>query len=77
MDITLEQWEKWCKPNRPHIQHIFPQLNAADREFIMTGMTDEDWDATFPPEEDEPTDEEWRESLKEEIERDGEEEWLK
>ena len=29
------------------IQNIFPELNAAQREFLMTGMTPEEWDAVF------------------------------
>lgn len=31
------------------IQDIFPQLSPSDREFIKTGITDEEWDATFAP----------------------------
>jgi hypothetical protein len=27
------------------IQDAFPQLNASEREFILTGLTDEEWDA--------------------------------
>ena len=34
------------------IQDVFPELSAGDREFIMTGITDEEWDAAFKePEE--------------------------
>ena len=29
------------------IQNIFPELNAAQREFLMTGSTPEEWDAVF------------------------------
>jgi hypothetical protein len=29
------------------IQDIFPQLSSSDREFLKTGITDEEWDATF------------------------------
>jgi hypothetical protein len=28
-------------------QNAFPQLNADDREFIMTGITAEEWNAAF------------------------------
>lgn len=35
------------------IQNIFPQLSAGDREFIMTGITEDEWDSIFPPEEPE------------------------
>lgn len=34
------------------IQDALPWLPAADREFIMTGITPEEWDAAFPPEEE-------------------------
>lgn len=29
------------------IQNAFPTLNASEREFIMTGTTDEEWDSMF------------------------------
>lgn len=29
------------------IQRAFPKLSDADREFILTGITDDEWDATF------------------------------
>ena len=34
------------------IQHAFPTLTADQREFIMTGITPEEWTATFGSEED-------------------------
>lgn len=34
------------------VQHAFPLLSAEHREFILTGVTPEEWDAAFPPEED-------------------------
>lgn len=30
-----------------NIQNCFPYLSADDREFIMTGVTKEEWDKTF------------------------------
>ncbi len=36
-----------------HVQHAFPQLSADDREFIMSGITKEEWEETFKEEEDE------------------------
>ena len=30
------------------IQHAFPKLTADQREFIMTGITAEEWAAKFP-----------------------------
>ena len=38
------------------ITDAFPTLSADDREFIMTGITPEEWNAAFPPQEDEPED---------------------
>ena len=37
------------------IQDIVPQLGAAEREFLLTGYTAENWDAMFPPDEEEDT----------------------
>lgn len=34
------------------IQDIFPYLSAADREFILTGATAEEWNKAFPEEDD-------------------------
>lgn len=39
-----------------HVQDAFPDLPAADREFIFSGITAEEWDATFGDEEDEKED---------------------
>jgi len=33
------------------IQDVFPELSAGDREFIMTGITDEEWETLKEPEE--------------------------
>lgn len=32
------------------VQHQFPELDAGQREFLMTGYTPEDWAQMFPPE---------------------------
>ena len=29
------------------IQHVFPNLTASQREFLMTGITHEEWDELF------------------------------
>ena len=34
------------------IQNVFPDLSTDDREFLMTGITPEEWDAAFGDEED-------------------------
>ena len=35
------------------IQRAFPTLTNVQREFLMTGSTQEEWDEVFPPKEDE------------------------
>lgn len=45
LDITQQQlldYERGMK-----IQHAFPNLTPADREFFMTGITDEEWKEMF------------------------------
>jgi hypothetical protein len=34
------------------IQDAFPTLSAADREFVLTGITTEEWDHAFGPAEE-------------------------
>jgi len=34
------------------IQRAFPQLSPSEREFMMTGATDEEWDDAFGGEEE-------------------------
>lgn len=37
------------------VQDAFPQLSADQREFFITGITQEEWDATFGDDEDDGT----------------------
>lgn len=60
IDITPQQYEQ--VENRfntgEHIQYIVPHLNSSDREFLMTGITEEEWaemSADGPENEDENT----------------------
>ena len=34
------------------VQHAFPNLTDDEREFIMTGITQKEWDETFPEEDE-------------------------
>jgi len=43
--ITQEQIDAWQAGTL--IQDAFPNLTAGEREFLKTGITDEDWDAMF------------------------------
>lgn len=51
MDINVTQYEMIRIENRYHskelIQNIVPNLTMAEREFLMTGITSEEWDNTF------------------------------
>jgi len=44
--VTQEQLDHWTKRN-DLIQNVFPNLSQDDREFLMTGVTPEEWDAMF------------------------------
>jgi hypothetical protein len=50
VDITPDQYEKYL--NGELIQIAFPHLTNAEREFILTGYTPQDWEAMFPKEDD-------------------------
>jgi len=43
LPITREQYDAW--EAGVFVQDAFPDLPVADREFIMTGMTQEEWDS--------------------------------
>jgi len=51
LNITEEQLANYN--NGMHIQNAFPHLSADDREFILTGITGEEWNELFPEEENE------------------------
>ena len=43
LDITDEQWKEW-KAGGKLIQNAFPNLTDDEREFLLTGVTAEEWD---------------------------------
>lgn len=43
--VTEDQIARWQRGER--IQNVMPYLSASDREFIMTGITDDEWDQAF------------------------------
>ena len=45
LDITLEQIERYNKGEL--IQNVFTNLSDNEREFLMTGITPEEWDQVF------------------------------
>jgi hypothetical protein len=48
----MKQWESTAPSQRPLIQKFFPELNADEREFILTGTTAEEWAELFGEEEE-------------------------
>jgi len=51
LDVTPEQLQR-IRDRQELIQNIVPQLGPAEREFLLTGYTAEDWDAMFPEEDE-------------------------
>lgn len=45
LNITMSQLEAW--KGGMLIQQAMPDLSPAEREFIMTGTTDEEWKEAF------------------------------
>ena len=45
--MTLDQWNLYCSQDRPHIQDIFPELSADDRELLISYTCPECWDKMF------------------------------
>lgn len=50
LDVTEAQLQRYLAGTMA--QHAFPHLTPAEREFIMTGTTQEEWDKFVPPDED-------------------------
>lgn len=50
INVTEEQIKDW--QNGTLIQNAMPNISDDDREFLMTGLTPEDWDAMFSNPED-------------------------
>lgn len=50
IDVTDAQLAEYYVKERP-AQEAFSNLSASDREFIMTGIIDSEWDEVFPPDE--------------------------
>lgn len=46
-DVQLARWHRG-----ELIQNVMPHLSPDDREFLMTGITPEEWAETFGDEED-------------------------
>lgn len=46
LPVTNEQLNYWIESRIP-IQEVFPNLTADQREFLITGSTQEEWNALF------------------------------
>jgi hypothetical protein len=55
LDITLEQMLDYDKGML--IQNAFPNLTQSEREFFMTGITEEEWNTMFQNEKYDDSDE--------------------
>ena len=49
LDITQEQLERFYnrRENGEYVQTIFPNLSAGEREFLISGITQEEWTNMF------------------------------
>lgn len=48
IDVNPEKYNNWEKNGRPTlIQKEFPELSPEDREFILTGVTPDEWEEIF------------------------------
>lgn len=52
LDLNITQYQIMAYNAGMLIQDAFPNLSATEREFLMTGITAEEWDATFGNEEE-------------------------
>lgn len=50
LQVTPEQIGIWQAGQL--IQYAMPQLNADEREFLISGSTPDDWKTMFPPEDE-------------------------
>lgn len=48
MDLPIdpEVYRRW-QAGEGLVQNMFPHLTPSQREFLMTGITDEEWDKVF------------------------------
>lgn len=47
LPITQEEFDAYINGESGPVQEAFPQLDADQREFILTGVTKAEWDAAF------------------------------
>lgn len=52
LPITADEWTAFAS-GRQLIQHALPNLSNPQREFLLTGTTQAEWDTAFAPDPDE------------------------
>lgn len=53
VSVDEGKFTKWDRAGQPtYIQNEFPELSDDDREFIMSGITPEEWDELFEDEDE-------------------------
>jgi hypothetical protein len=50
LPVTAEQIEDWRTSDKL-IQHVFPELTPGERQFLMSGVTEEEWHKAFGDED--------------------------
>lgn len=45
----IAEWDAMGRP-APFVQDYFPELDEEDREFLLTGITPEEWEELVEPE---------------------------
>lgn len=56
LPVTQEELNEYYSPQGRLIQDTWPNLTPGEREFIKTGITDDEWRAAFGDPEDENVD---------------------
>jgi hypothetical protein len=55
LDLPVTQEQLSAYENGALLQNAFPNLSSADREFIKSGITNEEWESIFCEDEEELT----------------------
>lgn len=52
--VNPKKYDEWVNSppqTRTHVQYAFPDLSTDDREFLITGITPDEWEKMFGGEE--------------------------